>query len=136
MQSAPRILRLFSCLLVAAVLPASAHAAGIKRGPAVHVDAIDAAATWDEETGRVVVFVANRSLDEDSDLTIDLHGLSGLRVVNAETLTIPEGGDRHTANLETTQDAVHMVPLAGAEVVDGAVRATLPPLSWSVIELA
>jgi alpha-N-arabinofuranosidase len=29
-----------------------------------------------------------------------------------------------------------MVPLAGVEVVDGAVRATLPPVSWSVIELA
>jgi len=100
------------------------------------VDAVDAAATWDEETGRVVVFVANRSLDEESDLTVELRGLTALRVVNAETLTIPEGGDRHTSNLETTQDAVHMVPLAAAEVVDGAVRATLPPLSWSVIELA
>ncbi len=28
-----------------------------------------------------------------------------------------------------------MIPLAAAEIVDGAVRATLPPLSWSVIEL-
>jgi alpha-N-arabinofuranosidase len=28
-----------------------------------------------------------------------------------------------------------MVPLAAAEVVEGAVRATLPALSWSVIEL-
>ncbi|WP_407359150.1 alpha-N-arabinofuranosidase [Microbacterium sp. LTA6] len=99
------------------------------------VDAVDAAATWDEATGRVVLFVANRSLSEESDLTIDLRGMGGLRVVGAETLTIPEGGDRLTANLETTPDAVHMVPLAAAEIVDGAVRATLPALSWSVIEL-
>lgn len=99
------------------------------------VDSVDAAATWDEETGRVVLFVANRSLDESNDLTVDLRGLGSLRVAKAETLTIPEGGDRTTANLETTPDAVRMVPLAAAEVVDGAVRATLPPLSWSVIEL-
>ncbi|GAB3596040.1 arabinosylfuranosidase ArfA [Microbacterium tumbae] len=100
------------------------------------VDAVDAAATWDEETGRVVLFVANRSLEEDSDLTVDLRGFdAGLRVVSAETLTIPEGGDRRTANLEATPDAVHMVPLT-AEVVDGQVRATLPAVSWSVIELA
>jgi len=100
------------------------------------VDSVDAAATYDEATGKVVVFVANRSLDESNDLTIDLHGMGTLRVVNAETLTIPEGGDRHTANVETSPDAVHMVPLTAAEVVDGVVRATLPPLSWSVLELA
>ncbi|MGF6822065.1 hypothetical protein M2317_000969 [Microbacterium sp. ZKA21] len=29
-----------------------------------------------------------------------------------------------------------MAPLAGVEVIDGAVRATLPPVSWSLIELA
>jgi len=100
------------------------------------VDSVDADATYDEATGKVVVFVANRSLDESNDLTIDLHGMGTLRVVNAETLTIPEGGDRHTANVETSPDAVHMVPLTAAEVVDGVVRATLPPLSWSVLELA
>lgn len=99
------------------------------------VDVVDAAATWDEETGRVVLFVANRSLTAQNDLTVDLRGFGDLRVRSAETLTIPDGGDRHTANLETVQDAVHMVPLK-ADVVDGAVRATLPALSWSVIELA
>jgi alpha-N-arabinofuranosidase len=100
------------------------------------VDSVDAAATFDEETGRVVLFVANRSLESANDLTVDLRGFDGLRVVGAETLTIPEGGDRFTSNLETTPDAVHMVPLSAAEAVDGSVRATLPALSWSVIELA
>jgi len=99
------------------------------------VDAVDAAATWDEESGRVVVFVANRSLESEGDLTIDLRGFGALRVARAETLTVPEGGDRQTANLEATPDAVGMVPLASASVVDGVVRATLPPLSWSVLEL-
>src|SRR5690606_15328483 len=72
------------------------------------VDAVDTAATWDEETGRVVVFVANRSLTEEADLTVDLRGFGDLRVVNAETLTIPEGGDRHSVNIETAPDTVHM----------------------------
>lgn len=99
------------------------------------VDSVDAAATWDEESGRLVIFVANRSLDESNDLTIDLHGLGDLRLRQAETLTVPEGGDKSTSNLETTPDTVHMVPLGAAEVVGGAVRATLPPLSWSVLEL-
>lgn len=99
------------------------------------VDSIDAAATWDEETGRLVVFVANRSLEESNDLMIDLHGLGDLRLLQAETLTVPEGGSRSTANLETTPDTVHMVPLAAADIVGGALRATLPPLSWSVLEL-
>jgi len=98
------------------------------------VDSVDAAATFDEETGRIVLFVANRSLESPNDLTVDLRGFGDLRVVNAETLTIPEGGDRHTANLETSPDTVHMVPLT-AEVADGAVRVSLPALSWSVIEL-
>jgi len=100
------------------------------------VDAVDAAATWDEETGRIVVFVANRSLESSNDLTLDLRGFGDLRIAGAETLTIPDGGDRLTANLETAPDRVGMVPLAGVEVVDGAVRATLPPVSWTVIELA
>jgi alpha-N-arabinofuranosidase len=98
------------------------------------VDSVDAAATFDEETGRIVLFVANRSLESSNDLTVDLRGFGDVRVVNAETLTIPEGGDRHTANLEASPDTVHMVPLT-AEVADGAVRASLPALSWSVIEL-
>ena len=99
------------------------------------VDVIDAAATWSEADGRVALFVANRGLDEASEVTVDLRGLGAARVVSAEVLTVPEGGDRHTSNVESAPDTVGLVPLIGVGVQDGAVHLTLPPLSWSVVEL-
>jgi alpha-N-arabinofuranosidase len=97
------------------------------------VDVVDAAATWDEENGTVALFLANRSLDEQSDVTVDLRGLGGASIRSAEVLTVPEGGDRSAANLVDDQDRVGLVALRGVAVVEGAVRATLPPLSWAVV---
>ncbi|MEI7055623.1 alpha-N-arabinofuranosidase [Nocardioides sp. CCNWLW239] len=99
------------------------------------VDVIDAAATWSEADGRVALFVANRGLKEASEVTVDLRGLGVAGVVNAEVLTIPEGGDRHTSNVESAPDAVGLVPLRDVGVEDGSVRLKLPPLSWAVVEL-
>lgn len=99
------------------------------------VDVVDAAATWDEESGTIALFLANRSLTEASDLTVDLRGLGATTVRSAEVLTVPEGGDRLVANVVDDQDRVGLTPLRGVDVVDGAVRATLPPLSWSVVIL-
>lgn len=99
------------------------------------VDVIDAAATWSEADGRVALFVANRGLDEASEVTVDLRGLGVTGVRSAEVLTIPEGGDRHTSNVESAPDAVGLVPLRDVGVEDGAVRLSLPPLSWAVLEL-
>lgn len=99
------------------------------------VDAVDAAATWDEETGAVALFLANRSLSEPGDVTVDLHGLAATAIRSAEVLTVPEGGDRFTANLAHAQDAVGLVALDAAALVDGSLRATLPPISWAVVVL-
>jgi alpha-N-arabinofuranosidase len=99
------------------------------------VDAIDAAATWDEENGTIALFLANRSLEEAGDLTVDLRGLGASSVHSAEVLTVPEGGDRKAANVVDDQDRVGLVPLRDVEIVDGAVRATLPPLAWAVVVL-
>ncbi|RWZ46149.1 alpha-N-arabinofuranosidase [Labedella phragmitis] len=99
------------------------------------VDAIDAAATWDEENGTIALFLANRSLEEAGDLTVDLHGLGAASVRSAEVLTVPEGGDRKAANVVDDQDRVGLVPLRDVDIVEGAVRATLPPLSWAVVVL-
>ncbi|MEU4453184.1 alpha-N-arabinofuranosidase [Nocardioides sp. NPDC023903] len=98
------------------------------------VDVIDAAATWSEADGRVALFVANRGLSEPSEVAVDLRGLGVTAVRSAEVLTIPEGGDRHTSNVESAPDAVGLTPLGGVGVEDGSVRMTLPPLSWAVIE--
>ncbi|MER6936434.1 alpha-N-arabinofuranosidase [Nocardioides sp. NPDC127514] len=99
------------------------------------VDVIDAAATWSEPDGRVALFVANRGLEEASEVTVDLRGLGVSRVASAEVLTIPEGGDRHTSNVEAAPDRVGLVPLRDVGVQDGSVRLNLPPLSWAVVEL-
>ncbi|WP_029150875.1 alpha-N-arabinofuranosidase [Microbacterium indicum] len=99
------------------------------------VDVIDASATWDEEKGRVALFVANRSLEDASDVTLDLRGFQAQRIRSAEVLTVPEGGDRFTANVEDAQDAVALQPLGDAALVDGQLKLTLPALAWAVVEL-
>ncbi|GAA4488145.1 alpha-N-arabinofuranosidase [Microbacterium panaciterrae] len=99
------------------------------------VDEVDAVATWDEASGRLALFLANRSLDAEATVDLDLHGLRATAVRSAEVLTVPEGGDRLTANLQETPDAVGMRLLEGVAVDQGAVRLTLPTLSWSAVEL-
>lgn len=98
------------------------------------VDEVDAVATWDETSGRLALFVANRSLDAEATVDLDLQGLRATAVRSAEVLTVPQGGDRFTANLEETPDAVGLRPLDGVAIDDGAVRLTLPALSWSAVE--
>ena len=98
------------------------------------VDDVDAVATWDEESGRLALFVANRSLDGEATVDLDLHGLRAAAVRSAEVLTVPEGGDRLTANLVGAPDAVGLRPLDGVALDNGAVRLTLPALSWSAVE--
>ncbi|MBP1242653.1 alpha-N-arabinofuranosidase [Frigoribacterium sp. PvP120] len=98
-------------------------------------DLVDVSATWDEESGRVAFFLANRGLEEAADVEVALRGFSGARVTRAELLTVPEGGDRFTSNTEQVQDAVGLVPLDGVSVDGGVARLTLPALSWAVVEL-
>jgi alpha-L-arabinofuranosidase len=97
------------------------------------VDAVDAAGTWDEEAGRVSLFLANRSLEEAGEIAVELRGLGASGVRSAEVLTVPDGADRFTANLEDSQDRVGLRPLDGVGIDDGVLRATLPPLSWAAI---
>ncbi|MBG6085002.1 arabinosylfuranosidase ArfA [Zhihengliuella flava] len=100
------------------------------------VDAVDAAATWDAERGTIAVFLANRSLEDSAQVELDLRGLAADRITRAEVLTIPEGGDRFSANTEGHQDAVGLTPLESVGLEDGSVHASLPKLSWAVVEIA
>ncbi|MCS5735960.1 arabinosylfuranosidase ArfA [Herbiconiux daphne] len=98
------------------------------------VDAIDTVATV-AESGRTVLFAVNRSLDEPAELTVSLPAAgAGLVVGRATTLTVPEGGDRHTSN---TAAARPVAPrdLDGVRLDSTTLTATLPPLSWTVIVL-
>ncbi|KQS98899.1 arabinosylfuranosidase ArfA [Cellulomonas sp. Leaf395] len=99
------------------------------------VDLVDVSATWDEEHGRVALFLAHRGLDEDAEVTVDLRGWTAGQVRRAEVLTVPEGGDRHTTNSQDAQDRVGLRPVDGVRAQDGVVSLRLPPLSWAVVEL-
>ncbi|WP_203582117.1 arabinosylfuranosidase ArfA [Microbacterium hibisci] len=98
------------------------------------VPAVDAAATWDEETGRVAVFVANRSLDESHEAVVDLRGLSVTGVRSAEMIRVPDDGDRRTANTQAEPDRVGLVPVE-VQLEDDGCRIPLPPISWAVVVL-
>jgi alpha-N-arabinofuranosidase len=99
------------------------------------VDLVDVSATWDEDKGRVALFLAHRGLDEDAEVAVDLRGWSTGRVTRAEVLTVPEGRDRHASNTVDAQDVVGLIPLDGVRADDGTASLRLPPLSWAVVEL-
>ncbi|HEY0247043.1 MAG TPA: alpha-N-arabinofuranosidase [Gryllotalpicola sp.] len=97
---------------------------------------VDASATYDAERGRLVLFLANRGLDESAEVSFAPRGFVAGQVTRAEVLTAPEGGDRFSVNTQDAQDAVGLTPLTGAVVADGELKLTLPALSWAVVELA
>lgn len=98
------------------------------------VQVIDASATFNEETGRTALFVANRSLSDSSRLEVDLRGVRGQRVVAATTLHAGDQQDRNTTNLER-HDAVVPTTFDDFVLDDGHLTANLPALSWTVFEV-
>jgi alpha-L-arabinofuranosidase len=99
------------------------------------VPIVDTSATYDAPAGRCAVFAANRSLDETATLEIDLRGVGGTAVLTATTLHARDGQDRHVTNLER-HEAVRPTKFDAHQVTDGTLNATLPPLSWTVFEIA
>jgi alpha-N-arabinofuranosidase len=109
------------------------------------VPVVDAAATRDGDD--VVLFLVNRSTTDELALSVEIPDVAALALVDAETLTVPDGLDRHASNTAAEPSRVGLVPLAGVEVSSGAedssgaevsstVAVTLPALSWSIIRLA
>ncbi len=96
------------------------------------VDLVDVAATWDEERGRVALFLAHRGLDDAADVEVALRGWTVGAVTRAEVLA---GPDRHASNTQDHPDRVGLVPLDGVQVDGGTVTVRLPALSWAVVEL-
>lgn len=98
------------------------------------VPLVDATATYDAESGRAALFVANRSLTETARLEVDLRGIGGTSVLAATTLHAGAGQDRHATNA-VQHDAVVPVRFDDHTVRDGRLIARLPALSWTVLEL-
>jgi alpha-N-arabinofuranosidase len=95
------------------------------------VPVVDAAATYDEATGRAALFVANRSLTESSALEVDLRGLGVTAVTEASTLHATGDQDRHTTNRDT-HDAVTPRSFDDYVLDGGQLKVNLPALSWTV----
>ena len=102
------------------------------------VDLVDVSGTYDAETGTVALFLANRSVEGPMDVEVDLRGLVATGVLGAEVLTVPDGGDRHTANA-AGDEQVRLRPLADVTLATDrrdVVRLRLPALAWAAVQLS
>ncbi len=97
------------------------------------VPQLDAAATYDEETGDVTVFAVNRDTEDTLTLATALTGFGHLQVVESWVLG---GGDPYLSNIRDEPDRVTPVALESVRVVEGALQADLPPVSWCAIRLS
>jgi alpha-N-arabinofuranosidase len=95
------------------------------------VPLVDTTATRDPDTGEVTVLAINRSTTEPVLLEADVRGISPHRV-EATTLG---GGQLDRTNTATEPTAVVPQALPGAESTDGRLRASLPPVSFTVVRL-
>jgi alpha-L-arabinofuranosidase len=85
----------------------------------------------DAATGQTAVFLLNRSLTEEMDLSITLRGLGANReLVQAEEL---HSADLNAANTLDAPDRVAPQPLPDVLIDGEQLRVTLKPASWNVI---
>ena len=101
---------------------------------ALHGDVpwVEATATYDEESGDVVLLAVNRATDRPVELRALARAFGDLRLVEATTL---HDDDTTARNTEADPERVAPRPLTDLTVEDGTVRAVLPPVSWNVIRL-
>jgi alpha-N-arabinofuranosidase len=96
------------------------------------VPLVDAVATHDARSGTSAVFLVNRSQDADVTITIDIAALGSVGVLSAVTLA---DADTSAANMLGDTERVGLTP-NGSVVLEGAiVTITLPPVSWTALEL-
>ena len=92
----------------------------------------DAVATHDSESGRTAIFLVNRSQDAEIAVTVDIATLGSVTVLSAETLS---DDDVTAKNTLEEPDRVGLAPNGSASAGDGVMAVTLPPVSWTAIEL-
>lgn len=92
-----------------------------------------ASAVHDRDSGEAVLFLLNRSTDQEMDLQVDLRGLgAALELVSASQLHHP---DRKAINSKEAPDEVAPVENPQVSVEGTRLTARLLPLSWNVIRL-
>jgi alpha-N-arabinofuranosidase len=96
------------------------------------VPLIDAVATFDPDAATTSVFLVNRSQTEEATVTIDLTALESVIVLDAQTLS---DTDVYAKNTLDEPDRVSLHPNKSAVVRNGVVEITLPPVSWTALNL-
>ena len=85
----------------------------------------------DAASGRTAVFVLNRHLSEEMDLSVTLRGLGRAReLVEAQQL---HHADLQATNCEAEPDRVAPTPLTAVQIDGEQLRVRLKPASWNVI---
>ncbi len=96
------------------------------------VPVVDAVATHDEATGDVSVFLVNRSLTEEVELSVDISAFGAIDAVSGTTLADP---DVHAANTLAEPERVAPAENTSVRREGSTVTITLPPVSWSAVTL-
>jgi alpha-N-arabinofuranosidase len=83
----------------------------------------------DEETGGATILVLNRSLEEPTELTVELRGFGDQQIATAIEL---HHDDLKAFNSKEAPDEVSPRPSRDVAIEGTNLRATLKPLSWNV----
>ncbi|MEA5454730.1 alpha-N-arabinofuranosidase [Sinomonas sp. JGH33] len=97
------------------------------------VPLVDAAATHDQSTGTTAIFLVNRSQHEEVTVTADLGAFDAAILLDAQTLADPN--DVYAKNTLKAPDRVGLSRNKTAEVREGSLTVTLPPVSWTALSL-
>ena len=96
------------------------------------VPVVDAVASFDAATGDLSIFVVNRSLGEEVELSVDAASFGDLEVVSAVTLA---DADIHAANTLTDPERVSPGENTSVRQDAAGLTITLPAVSWSALTL-
>jgi alpha-N-arabinofuranosidase len=93
---------------------------------------LDSIVTWDEENEEAVIFVVNKNLEEDMEVTCDLRQFEGYKLVSHT-----EVHDEDLSAVNTVADPCRIAPKeSGASKLENGVLTTvLKHKSWNVIRL-
>lgn len=89
------------------------------------------AAVYKEESKELTLFVVNRNIEEDVELTADLRGMGNCRLLEHIVL---ECGDRKCTN-GTGQERVRPCNVSRSSADQGILQSLLRRMSWNVIRL-
>ena len=104
-----------------------------KHDTSEHEDVTDivSAAVYKEESKELTLFVVNRNIEEDVELTADLRGMGNCRLLEHIVL---ECGDRKCTN-GPGQERVRPCNVSRSSADQGILQSLLRRMSWNVIRL-